>query len=1024
MATSIADLFVSVTADVDSAIAGLSGLETKLGTTTSSFQAAAPAGLALAAAGSAIGAGFLDSINVAADFQKQISGIKAVLSPDEVVKFGGALSDLALQLGKDTVFSASEAANGIEELIKAGVSATDVMGGAAAAALNLAASTGIPVSEAATLASQAMNIFGKTADDLGKPGGIVDFLAGAANASAASMSDLKFGLAAAGAVAAQSGLSFEDTATTLAIFANNGLAGSDAGTSLKTMLINLEPHTSATVGAFQQLGLLTLDTSKAMEMLRSAGVEPVGTSIAELVQQLGTTVIGITDWNHITTKQQGALNDLTLALSTNAFFDAAGHIKSMADVAGVLQNALSGMTDEQKQATLYTLFGTDAMRAASIVAKEGADGFNTLRTSIESISAADAAALRMDNFKGSMQQLGGSIEVVQITIGNLFLPVLKQVADFLTQLVNGFSSLDPTIQNVIIAFVGVTGVVASLVGGFVLLAPFLATLGTSFVALGGILAAAAVPIAALVAAAALLYAAWQDDFGGIQEVTAQVFDAMQPALVNIQNFVVALVNGLGPAFAGVQSAVAPFITALSNDLAPILARLPDLVRLLGDYFNALSPILQSVFSIIQILATGNYNGGIFGLDQNSGLVQFFISLHDAIALFFDAVLKLLNGDFQGAWDSLWNSFLTTLGAVVTAAPQLLGTIGGLLVTFLQSLPGLVAQYAPGMWQAFLNELGQLPGQLQPYWDAFLGWLGSVLVQVPGFIAAAAGDLWGALVQAFGDLVPLLAPAWDVFAGWLNSVVGGIPQFVADAAGDIWAALRAAFEGLVDMLSPAWDAFAGWLGSVLGGIPQFVGDAAGDIWAALRAAFEGLVDALAPAWDVFAGWLGSILGGIAQFVADNIGDIWGPLSAAFGGLVDLLSPLWDAFAGWFTAILQGLPQFVIDNVGDVFGGIVQQATDLVTRIGSAIDPIRELLGSTFGNIGNWIGSGGTGTTTGGITPPATGGTGTSSGPIVSVGTIIISSQDDANAFLQLVADAVLASARRVSAPPPGTIPALS
>lgn len=943
MATSIADLFVSVTSDVSGALSGLTSVDEKVNGASASMAAAAPAAYALAGAATAVGGAFLSSISTATDFEHQINGIKSVMSPAEVQEFGGAVEDLAIKLGKDTVFSSSQAAEAIETLIKAGVPLPAIMNGAAASALDLASATGTDVTLAAELASSAMNAFHVSADGLPA---IMDTIANVSNATATSVQQLKFGLAAVGPVADGLGLSFADTATALGVFANNGLAGSDAGTSLKTMLLNLIPQTNNQVSAFRELGLYTTDTGAGIDILtgilKNAGDKGMA-ALAKATVDGSVTMDGLFEAAKRLSPAlvDGATNSTKWAqaqgITNDAFFDATGAAKSMSDIFEILKQSTANLTDEQKISLLQTAFGTDAVRAATIAAKEGAAGWDDVTQSMEKMGGTQiAAAQRNAGLTGSLNQLGGSFEAIQITIGKLFLPVLTQVVDGLTGLLNGFLTLDPGVQVAIAAVAGITAAAAGLLAGFILLGPILASVGAAFGIIAAAAAPLALPLAALVVAGAALYAAWQTDFGGIREVTDQVVVAIQPAIKNIQDFVTLLIANLGPAFNGVSAAIAPFITALSNDLAPILAQLPGLIRLIGDGFNALSPVLQGVFEIIRLLATGDFRGGIFGLDENSGLVVFFLGVRDAIALFYDAVLKLLNGDFSGAWDSLWRSFTTVLETAYTAEGELLQTIGGAIVAFLQAIPGWVAQYVPGMWQVFLDELGNLPGQL--------------------------------------------APLWDAFASWLGAVVGGIPQFVADMAGDVWAALRSAFEGLVDQL--------------------------------------------APAWDVFAGWLGSILGGVAQFVADNLGDIWAPLTAAFGGLVDLLSPLWDAFAGWFLAILQGLPQFVIDNAGDVFGGIVQQAIDLVQRIAGAIDPIKGLIAGTFGNIGNWVG--GTGTTGGGTTPTQPPPTGTGSGitgPLVSIGTLVISSQDQADAFLDLVAQAVLASARRVSPPITGANPVL-
>ncbi|MGQ7101892.1 phage tail tape measure protein [Escherichia sp. SP-MK] len=124
-----------------------------------------------------------------------------------------------------------EAGQGIEELIKAGVSLTDIINGGLEGALNLATAGELELGDAAEIASTALNAF---KDDNLSVAQAADLLAGAANASATSVGEMKFGLSMVSAVAAGVGLSFKDTTTALALFAQNGLKGSDAGTSLKT----------------------------------------------------------------------------------------------------------------------------------------------------------------------------------------------------------------------------------------------------------------------------------------------------------------------------------------------------------------------------------------------------------------------------------------------------------------------------------------------------------------------------------------------------------------------------------------------------------------------------------------------------------------------------------------------------------------------------------------------------------------------------------------------------------------------
>lgn len=262
------------------------------------------------------------AITKSADFEAKMSSIKAVTgsSAETMAQF----KDAAIKAGAETAFSASEAADAIEELSKAGVSTKDILAGGLTGALNLATAGELDLKSAAEIASTALNAFKN--DNLT----VVDAanqLAGAANASATDVGELKYGLSMVSAVASGLGLSFNDTTNALAVFAQNGLKGSDAGTSLKTMLMNLQPQTKKARNLMSDLGLITAD-------------------------------------------------------GANQFFTAEGKIKSFAEISELLNTKLGHLTDQEKQLALKTMFGTDAVRAATIAMNEGADGANKMQAEI------------------------------------------------------------------------------------------------------------------------------------------------------------------------------------------------------------------------------------------------------------------------------------------------------------------------------------------------------------------------------------------------------------------------------------------------------------------------------------------------------------------------------------------------------------------------------------------------------------------------------------------------------------------
>jgi TP901 family phage tail tape measure protein len=522
----------------------------------SSIQTALGAAAIGAVAG--LGAAFVGSAKTAMDFEKQLSAISAV-SGATASQLDGIRS-VALQLGKDTSFSASEAAAGMEEMVKAGVSLGDVMGGAGRAALDLAAAGGLSVAESATIASNAMNVFSLKGSDMAH---VADVIAGAANASAIDVHDFGFSLSSVGAVAATVGLGLEDTATAIAVLGQAGLKGSDAGTSLKTMLLNLDPASKTARAAMKDLGLITAE-------------------------------------------------------GANQFFDAQGKAKSLGEIAGILQKSIAGLTKEQQINALQTIFGTDAIRAAAIMAKAGSAGFEEMAASMAKVSAQDVANERLNNLAGSIEKLKGSLETGAIMLGSLITPTLKVWADQATDAVNmAVDAIEQipdaigTVQQVLagdwapdssirpftnavgeaaLALKAQFGPAISAVSSFVtgtlmpaiqqLAAPlaafsagFLATVAASGLVTAAIAGVTAVlglllsPLGLVAIAVGLLAAAWTTDFLGIQEATAAFIAYVTPAFQGLVALVQQALSG------DIAGAFAAFVALIAAEVPVIVAQL-------------------------------------------------------------------------------------------------------------------------------------------------------------------------------------------------------------------------------------------------------------------------------------------------------------------------------------------------------------------------------------------------------------------------------------------------------------------
>lgn len=217
-------------------------------------EALGSVGSTTAKMGAALGLAVGIAIKTSSDFSSQMSKVAATGEDAR-----SSLDDLraaALKVGPDMGKSATEAALGVEELLKAGVSARDVLSGGLQGALSLASAGTMAVGEAAETSAAAMVQFGLAGKDLPH---VADLLSAGAGKARGEVADLAQALNQAGLVSAQTGLSIEETVGSLTAFSAAGMTGSDAGTSFRTMLLRLSNPAADARAKMSELGIAAFD---------------------------------------------------------------------------------------------------------------------------------------------------------------------------------------------------------------------------------------------------------------------------------------------------------------------------------------------------------------------------------------------------------------------------------------------------------------------------------------------------------------------------------------------------------------------------------------------------------------------------------------------------------------------------------------------------------------------------------------------------------------------------------------------
>jgi TP901 family phage tail tape measure protein len=441
-----------------------------------------------------------DTINKAGDFEQGMNRFASVTG-DALGESGQSLEqfkDLFISLGRELPVSTAEVQQAAIEMAKGGIDPATIAAGGLRDVLDLAAAGEVGIAEAAEIASKQLGVWVDSAADATTKAAFlkdsVNLLSQAANASTVDVDDLALGLANSGKSADIAGLSFRETVTSMALISSGFSSAADAGTSFKTFLTRLQPATDSQAEAFKRLNLLTAE-------------------------------------------------------GTSKFYDAEGSFIGMDKAAELLKGSLAGMSEAQKSAALNAAFGSDAIRTAGMLADAGADGYKHMAEEMAKAgSAAVQAARKQQGFNVAVDNMMGSIEAFQITVGSALMPILTRLVNVLATGINAITDYAAAtekgetalakIAGVVqtVAIPALTGVTAALTAYAIVQTvqaipaiyasiPALAAQATAFYANAAAIMAALAPYALIAVAVGGVALAYNDFTGKVQTATQELLNS-------------------------------------------------------------------------------------------------------------------------------------------------------------------------------------------------------------------------------------------------------------------------------------------------------------------------------------------------------------------------------------------------------------------------------------------------------------------------------------------------------------------
>ena len=358
-----------------------------------------------------------DSLNVGMAFDAGMSQVQAITGATE--EDFDSLRAKAIELGADTKFSASEAAEAMKYMGMAGWKTEEVLSGISGV-MSLAAASGEDLASTSDIVTDALTAFGLGAD---KASEFADVLAAAATNSNTNVALMGETFKYVASMAGTMHYSIQDTAVAIGLMANNGVKGSQAGTALRNVITNLAKPTKQVKEAMDNLGISLVDSEGNTKDLMS------------LMQDLRSAFKGLS----VDPAYLSSLNELNSQYE-NGKISAEEYEEQSANLAESFAGSLE--TIQAKYAA--TISGKYGLSGLLAIVNATDEDFAALTDTIYNASegmgaAADMEETMMNNLQGSVTQFSSTLESFKIAVSDTFKGSANEFVKFGREAISGMT---------------------------------------------------------------------------------------------------------------------------------------------------------------------------------------------------------------------------------------------------------------------------------------------------------------------------------------------------------------------------------------------------------------------------------------------------------------------------------------------------------------------------------------------------------------------------------------------------------
>ena len=736
-----------------------------------------------------------------------------------------ALEAKARELGSTTTFSASQAADALGYMALAGWDTQAMLAGVGPV-LSLAQAGELDLAAASDLVTDYLSAFNMTAEDTGR---MVDVLAYAQANANTTVDGLGQAFKNCAANCNAAGMDVETTSAAIAMMANQGLKGSEAGTALNAVM---------------------RDMTQRMED--------------------GSIKIG----------------DATVAV-----MDAQGNYRDFADILADVEAATDGLGDAEKAAALQSTFTADSIKGLNLMLNAGAGELSSFRDDLYGCAGAaeDAATAMTDNLQGDLAGMGSAFEELALKIYDGVQEPLRDAVQFVTgSVVPALTFLVEHVDYVAVALGGVAAAVAAMNFGKV--ASALSAVPKLLAGItGGPILLVVGALTALAAGAKWAYdnvqpfreavdalaAELQNALGPVVDQAADAIGAVLPAAMEgasgvLEGVVVPAIES----FAGfltdaVVPAVAEFGTFLQTEAVPALQEfagwavdnvVPALQAMAGYVVSNVVPAVQqmaqwvadNVVPVLFELADFITGTVVPALGQLADYVLQNVvpAVMEGYRWFAENILPVL----QAVAAFVVENVVPALAAV---AEFVLGSLVPILSVIFETIVGTLGNIEVA-WQAVW---GVVSSVFMAVWEAisaaaemFMGVIQGVIDAVSAGISGDWEGVWRGIGEVFSSIVNgilrLGANIFNALATTVSSIItglfntfSGIMRNIYNVASSIWNNIKSTVSNVANSLvSGVVGTFNGFVSTVTG-IFDKAAYAITHPMETAKSAIKGIVDAI-------------------------------------------------------------------------------------------------------------------------------------------------------------------------------------